>query len=186
MTNIFANLPDVTFNLAGLDCNDIVNGCDNGLVISVWFQGCPHHCKGCHNAETWNQDDGIIYKYPEIWNLLNQNLDSNDIKRNLSILGGEPLSEWNRIATIVLITKFHEQYPDRKIFLWTGYTIEEIEKMPEFVLKGLKNVTLLITDRFEIEKRDINLKYRGSSNQRIWTPKNFLWIKYLKNITHTL
>ena len=183
MTDLAKNL---TFNLAGFDGNDIVNGCDSGLAISVWFQGCPHHCKGCHNAETWNQDDGIRLSWNEIWGMIDSSLDSKEIERNLSILGGEPLSEWNRLSTIELITEFHRKYPNRKIFLWTGYTIEEIEKMPPFVYDGLKNVTLLITDRFEIEKRDIRLKFRGSSNQRIWTPKKFLWFTYLKNITHLI
>lgn len=177
---------DITFNLAGFDNNDIVNGCDSGMAISVWFQGCPHHCKGCHNSETWNQDNGIKITWQELSVLIDANLDSNKIERNLSILGGEPLAEWNRLATTTLIDEFHRKYPNRKIFLWTGYTIEEIEKMPAFVYDSLKNVTLLITDRFEIEKRDIKLKFRGSSNQRIWTPKKFLWITYLKNITHLI
>lgn len=167
-------------NLSGFDTNDIINGCDQGICISVWFQGCPHHCKGCHNPETWceSSKNNLQIRFQELWTNILFNIDKNGISRNLSILGGEPLSEDNRRNTLQLIKDFHKCYPRRSIFLWTGYTMEEIKEMfNKENMSILKSVSLLITDRFEIDKRDISLKYRGSSNQRVWKPINTLFKK---------
>lgn len=172
--------------LSGYNNNDIINGCDEGICISVWLQGCPHHCKGCHNPGTWNFTGGDEVSEQEIIERIDKDIDNNNVKRNLTILGGEPLAEQNRNFTAYLINIFKKKYPDKKIFLWTGYTYEEIKKMDIKIQKSLLNTSLLITDRFILEKRDISLKYRGSSNQRVWKPSKFLFFKYLKNITKTI
>ena len=179
-------------NLSGLDVNDIINGCDQGICVSVWFQGCPHHCKGCHNPETWceSSENQVKICFHELWANILLNIDKNGIKRNLSILGGEPLSEDNRHNTLQLIDAFRRCFPNRDIFLWTGYTMEEIEDMFNGSSKDmsiLKSVSLLITDRFEIEKRDISLKYRGSSNQRVWKPVDtFFKKRVFRNISNII
>ena len=90
--------------------------------------------------------------------------------RNLSILGGEPLAPYNRTNTALIINKVKKVYPNIKIYLWTGYTMEELKtkEIDDDIKYILSNVDVLIDGRFEIDKRDITLKLRGSSNQRIF------------------
>lgn len=149
--------------------NDIVDS-DDGVAVSVWFGGCPHKCKGCHNAQLWDEDcveeiplDNVI---KELIPLINKN----GIMRNLSILGGEPLAPYNRTNTALIINKVKKVYPNIKIYLWTGYTMEELKtkEIDDDIKYILSNVDVLIDGRFEIDKRDITLKLRGSSNQRVF------------------
>ena len=97
-----------------------------------------------------------------------QKLNKNGVMRTLSILGGEPLTDENLADVLNLIGWCKLDYPDLKIYLWTGYTIEELEaRDDEDVNKILKNITCLIEGRYEQDKRDTTLPLRGSSNQRI-------------------
>ena len=96
--------------------NDIANG--EGIVMSLWTQGCPHHCKGCFNLETWDFDSGKEFKEEDKEYIL-QNIDKNNIKRNLSILGGEPLCNQNIQGVISLCKAFKEKYPEKFIYVWT-------------------------------------------------------------------
>lgn len=144
--------------------NDYVNG--EGICVSVWMQGCPHRCKGCHNADMWDFQGGIEESDIEVINKIKTALSANGINRNLSILGGEPLCKENirNTALIVLYTKIN--HPDSKIFLWTGYTIDEIpNNFPYSVIK--EYVDVIIDGPYLEDKRDTSLKLRGSSNQRI-------------------
>lgn len=125
------------------------------------FNGCPHHCPGCFNPETWDFNGGKEYNSQEIiYNILKL-ISDNGIQRNLSILGGEPLCNANIQFTTDLAAAAKQQYPTIKIFCWTGYVLEELDE------KYLENIDVLIDGRFEINKRDITLPLRGSSNQRI-------------------
>lgn len=173
-------------SLAAIEPNDTINGCNDGIAISIWFQGCPHKCKGCHNPETWNNTDGEMIEYDSIVEFIKEYATENKINRNLSLLGGEPLSVSNRKYAIQLIRDFHKMYPNRKIFLWTGYTMEELLKFDKNDFETLKLVDLLITDRFDINKRNINIKFRGSSNQRVWIVKQIFSHKYFKNVTNII
>ncbi|MGL5316662.1 MAG: 4Fe-4S cluster-binding domain-containing protein, partial [Peptostreptococcaceae bacterium] len=96
--------------------NDIANG--EGIVMSLWTQGCPHHCKGCFNMETWDFDGGKEFTEEDKYYIL-QNIDKNNIKRNLSILGGEPLCPENVQGVIKLCKDFKEIYPEKLIYVWT-------------------------------------------------------------------
>ena len=178
-----------------------VNSCDignsiEGVAVSIWVQGCPHHCNGCHNPETWdfNKEDcyfeiNNLMNETEFWFEIKDKLSANGVKRHLSILGGEPFAPENEIFTFNMIFRMSNEFPDRNIYIWTGYSLEELKKkyikIPNFKL--LKNVSLLITDRFDIKKRDITLPLRGSSNQHIWKPfvKRFLNKEkiYFKDVT---
>ena len=150
---------------AGIIYNDI--SAAPGVCISLYTQGCPFHCKGCHNPETWDFDGGYEFT-PEVLKNLLDNIDANGVRRSLCILGGDPLhpSNLNLPATVILSAK--AKYPDLKIYVWTGYIYEELLKRDDDNTKFiLNNITALIDGPFIESKRDITLKMRGSSNQRI-------------------
>ena len=165
--------------IAAVNNDDTVNSVD-GPSISLWVYGCPHHCQGCHNPELWDfKPDNFLYEVRntndegKFWvEYLKPLLEDTGIKKNLSILGGEPLDPRNQLFVSNIIFYVHNFFPDRKILLWTGYSLEEIKKMFKKPYENdfLSYITYLITDRFDIEKRDITLPLRGSSNQRIWKP----------------
>lgn len=145
---------------AGLIENDIVDS-DDGICVSLWMQGCPHHCKGCHNPETWDFNGGIeIDREKLVENVINS-LTQNGVKRNFSILGGEPLAEENLEDTLYIINRIRNKFPKIKIYLWTGYTIENLK------IKDLKKIDVIIDGLYDEKLRDVRLPLRGSSNQRI-------------------
>ena len=149
--------------IAGIKSNDITNG--QGVCVSLWMQGCPHHCEGCHNPETWSFQGGYEISEEELTNTIFELLEKNNIKRNFSILGGEPLCPQNLYYVLYIIPEVRKKYPDIKIYLWTGYNYEELSYATKAILHN--NVDFIIDGKFDINKRDITLELRGSSNQRI-------------------
>lgn len=141
--------------------NDIANS-HNGINLSIFTQGCPHHCKSCFNPETWEYNKGYEFT-DETLQYIYDNIDKN-IQRNLSILGGEPLCPQNIEGTIYLCREFKNKYPHKKIYLWTGYMIEEFNDLQKEILSHLD---LLIDGKFEEDKKNLSLMLKGSSNQRI-------------------
>jgi anaerobic ribonucleoside-triphosphate reductase activating protein len=138
-----------------------------GISLSVYFSGCHFHCPGCHNPEAQDFNYGREYDL-DIRQEIMQKLGKNGVMRTLSILGGEPLNEENIEDVINLIGWCKLDYPDLKIYVWTGYTIEELEaRNDDNVRAVLGNITCLIDGRYEQDKRDTTLALRGSSNQRI-------------------
>ena len=151
--------------IAGINENDFVNG--KGVSVSLFLQGCPFHCKGCHNPETWNPDGGEIWDWNELINHILELITANGIQRNLSILGGEPLDTYDKRDFIRLLIKVvKSRFPDIKICIWTGYTYDQLI---EIVDAGeiLGNIDYLIEGPFILEQRDVTLKWRGSRNQNI-------------------
>ena len=148
---------------AGIKPNDIVDG--EGVCVSFWTQGCPHKCPGCHNPETWDFEGGYEDEDYSLLTLILKLINKNGVQRNLSILGGEPLCQQNIKFVEVLIKKAKEQYPDIKIFLWTGYSIDKIKSKEMDTILALTDV--IVDGPFVLSKRDLTLKLRGSSNQRV-------------------
>jgi anaerobic ribonucleoside-triphosphate reductase activating protein len=149
--------------IAGLTKNDTTNG--EGICVSLWVQGCPHHCKGCHNPESWDFNGG---EYINNWRLIEQiseAITANGIQRNFSILGGEPFAPQNIDDTYQVLWHIKERFPSIKTFVWTGYTLQQLQDLYEDTL--LDNVDVLIDGPFIKAERDITLKFRGSKNQRI-------------------
>lgn len=147
--------------------NDFVNG--EGVCVSLWTAGCPHHCEGCHNPHMWEYNNGS-----EVPANLNEQLIAaikrNGIIRNFSILGGEPLMHANLALVSSAIQAVRAAYPNIKIFLWTGYTLQwltEERKHNKLIDNVLNNIDVLIDGPFILAQRDITLKMRGSSNQLI-------------------
>ena len=108
---------------AGINKNDCLNG--EGFCVSLFVQGCPHHCKGCFNPETWSFDGGEYFS-PDVQNNIITMIQANNFIRNFSVLGGEPLCDENLTEVDKIITTVKEHYPNIKIFVWTGYTLEEL------------------------------------------------------------
>lgn len=150
---------------AGLMENDFSDG--SGICVSLWTQGCPHHCSGCHNPETWDFDGG--YDVPDdIRGKIIKAISANNITRNFSILGGEPLCEQNLDFVLNIITAVRTAYPHIKIYIWSGYTFAElIEKKDNRIIEILKQANFLIDGKYIEELRDTTLPLRGSSNQQI-------------------
>jgi anaerobic ribonucleoside-triphosphate reductase activating protein len=140
-----------------------------GLSLSIFLQGCPIHCKGCHNYELWEPEGGYELTALKMDEILSK-LYNNGVMRNLCIMGGEPMAPYNLATTSMLISLAQIRYPDIKIYLWTGYTYEELLKRAEeesVIEEILNNLTCLIDGPYIEEERDITLKMRGSKNQRI-------------------
>ena len=148
--------------------NDIANGV--GITMSLWTQGCPHHCKGCFNVETWDFNKGKEFTKSDLKYIFD-NINKNNIDRDLSILGGEPLCPQNIEGVINLCKEFKKVYPNKKIYIWTGYTLEEFNDTQKSILKY---IDVIVDGKFIEEKRNLSLKLRGSENQRVINVKETL------------
>lgn len=148
--------------------NDIANGV--GVTMSLWTQGCPHHCKGCFNVETWDFNKGKEFTESDLKYIFD-NINKNNIDRDLSILGGEPLCPQNLEGVINLCKEFKSVYPNKKIYLWTGYTLEEFNEIQKSILN---HIDVIVDGKFIEEKRNLSLKFRGSTNQRVINVKETL------------
>lgn len=143
---------------------DISNG--DGVRTSLFVSGCNHHCKGCFNEVAWDFYYGKEFSY----NTLKEILDSlkPDYIAGLSILGGEPLDYKNINAVSTIVEVVRKSFPNKSIWVYTGYTYEELlERNNLFTSLILNKIDVLVDGKFIEELKDISLKFRGSSNQRI-------------------
>lgn len=139
---------------------DIVNG--EGIGVSLFVQGCPFHCKGCFNQETWDFNGGKEFTKELKEKFID--LCQKDYVNFIGILGGEPLAQG--LELYWLLKEIKHKVPNKPIFLWTGYKWEEIcSPIAWNIIKEC--VDILIDGRYEEDKKDFNLKLRGSSNQKI-------------------
>lgn len=152
---------------AGLIRNDF--SAAPGISVSFFTQGCPHHCPGCYNPETWDFDGGKEFTY-DVLNEIEESLFANGVSRSLAIMGGEPLCEQNIFLTLLVVKTIKEKYPDVKIYIWTGYTYDYLMSRITNNLhlkQVLDYADFLIDGPYVEELRDISLPMRGSSNQKI-------------------
>lgn len=147
---------------ASIKPNDSING--EGVCVSLFVQGCEGKCPNCFNKETWNFNGGKPFGGREL-QYIKRLLTVNGIKRNFSILGGEPLHSNNIKEVTTIINEIKTFDNSIKIYVWTGYLYEDLLK--KYGEKIFKNIDVLIDGRFEMKKKDVTLKLRGSSNQRI-------------------
>lgn len=143
---------------------DISNG--EGVRVSLFVQGCEFHCKNCFNAETWNFQGGKDFTTDTLSTLLN--LCDKEYIKGLSILGGEPMHPTNREMVVDIMRAFKFRFPNKDIWMWTGYTLENLlQQKDENIKSMLIYLDYLIDGQFEEDKKDITLTLRGSSNQRV-------------------
>ena len=159
---------------AGIIKNDFAAA--PGVCVSFFTQGCPHHCEGCHNPETWNPEGGYEFTNQTLSTVLDS-LEANGIHRNLCIMGGEPLCPDNQFLTLMLVNEVKEKMPKTKIYIWTGYTLDELKKSSNIgrIQQILSKCEMIIDGRFVESLRDITLEMRGSSNQNIIKCKDINW-----------
>lgn len=150
---------------AGLIKNDF--SAAPGVSVSFYTQGCPHRCQGCHNPETWDFKGGKEFT-ANILDEIIEALQANGIKRSLCILGGEPLCPENQFLTCMIVRHVKEKLPETEIYVWTGYTYEQLKQSTDPHLKNILQIIDYIIDGPYIEaERDITLPMRGSRNQRV-------------------
>ena len=182
----------IHINYHNITHDDMNNG--NGLRVVLWLSGCSHHCYNCQNPQTWNPDSGIPFDESakqEIFNEL-----SKDYISGITFSGGDPLHENNLDDVLSLIKEIRISYPEKTIWLYTGFTWDSImdykstnkfiEKDALFnfhIKKDLKMIQrkniiklcdVLVDGEYIDEQRDITLKWRGSSNQRVIDVKQSL------------
>ena len=138
---------------------DISNG--PGVRVSIFFQGCSFHCKGCFNSETWDFLGGQEFGEEQIDEILK--IAEDDYIEGLSILGGEPMHPKNIEATTLLAKRFKEKYPNKTIWVWSGFLFDEYIKD----LEVSQYLDVVVDGQFQEELRNPNLKWKGSSNQRV-------------------
>ena len=148
---------------AGLNKNDF--SAAPGVSVTFYTQGCPHHCPGCHNPETWNFEGGKEFT-PEVIDEILEALTANNIMRSLAIQGGEPLCVENEFLTLLIVKTVKEKFPDVKIYIWTGYYFNSLPNTP-YIKQILELTDCLIDGPYIEEERDITLPMRGSRNQNI-------------------
>lgn len=150
---------------SGLVLNDVAAA--PGVSVSFFTQGCPHHCPGCFNPETWDYNGGKEFT-TDILTTIIKGLNANGIERNLCIMGGEPLCENNLFLTRLIVSEVKKASPDTKIYIWTGYLYEDLlSKCDPQIVEILNNTFCLIDGPFNEELKDLTLQMRGSSNQRL-------------------
>ena len=137
--------------------DSIVDG--EGIRSVIWFQGCSHHCKECQNPETWPFDKGMEYDVEDVKKMID-NLEDQD---GITFSGGDPMFQPE--ALLELIKHTHEK--GMNVWVYTGFTYEEILKLKPIYKEILENTDVLFDGRFEIEKKTMSAKFRGSSNQRV-------------------
>lgn len=160
--------------------NDIANG--EGVRVTLWLSGCSHNCKGCHNPQTHNPNNGMLFD-EKAKNEIFQELDKSYIS-GITFSGGDPLNNNNLQDVLSLIEEIKQTLPDKTIWLYTGYTWGQIMKYEfgsEYIKEGnvgywncdaLRQIivlkcNILVDGRYEESQKDITLKWRGSSNQRV-------------------
>ena len=145
-------------NYHNITKDDMLNG--DGLRVVLWTSGCTHCCDGCQNPETWEVSSGIEFDEAarnELFEALNQEHIS-----GITFSGGDPLHPFNRAEVLEIAKEIKEKMPNKTVWLYTGFLWEEIKDAID-----LSNIDVLVDGEFKQELNDNNLKWIGSSNQRI-------------------
>ncbi len=152
-------------NISGISYPDVNNGL--GCRVTLWVSGCSHHCKGCQNKETWDKKSGRVFSKEDKDKLFE--ILSKPYIKGLTLSGGDPLDSFDEVLQVV--KEIRDTFGSTKdIWLYTGYTLEQINNSEKKEI--LPYINYLVDGLFELDKRDITLKFRGSTNQIIWINKD--------------
>ncbi|MEI3395215.1 MAG: anaerobic ribonucleoside-triphosphate reductase activating protein [Clostridia bacterium] len=162
-------------NYADIKKIDVANG--EGVRVSVFVSGCNHHCKGCFNECAWDFNYGKEFSEKEEQQIIDYM--NHDYISGLSLLGGEPLEPRNQEGLLPLVKKVKEKFPNKNIWCYTGFDFEKdvvgkMAKDNETTRELLKYIDVIVDGKFEEDKRDLKLQFRGSSNQKIVDVKKSL------------
>lgn len=162
-------------NYADIKKIDVANG--EGVRVSVFVSGCNHHCKGCFNQCAWDFNYGKKFTEKEEQQIIDYM--NHDYISGLSLLGGEPLEPKNQEGLLPLVKKVKEKFPDKNIWCYTGFDFEKdvvgkMAKNNETTRELLKYIDIIVDGKFEEDKKDLKLQFRGSSNQKIVDVKKSL------------
>lgn len=163
-------------NYGEIKKNDIANGI--GVRTSLFVSGCRHHCKDCFNSQTWDFSFGNAFTEQTMIEILEA--CEPDWINGLSLLGGEPFEPENQRVLLPFLVMFKEKFPQKDIWCYSGFTFEEItgkvksRAKTDISAEMLSLIDVLVDGRFEQELKDISLKFRGSSNQRVIDVKKTL------------
>lgn len=169
-------------NYHKIEKTSIANG--TGIRVVLWVSGCSLYCKGCHNPETWDVNSGKLFD-EEAKKELFEALDKPYIQ-GITFSGGHPLENENLETVYLLIKEIRKKFPTKDIWLYTGYTLEQIFptvvtddfNVNRFYKQSIVEMCDVVVDgKYVEELRDITLKWRGSSNQRIWERNDDRWIE---------
>ncbi len=138
--------------------DDMLNG--DGLRVVLWVAGCSHCCKECQNPITWDPDGGLPFDEDAKQEIFEQ-LEHSYIS-GITFSGGDPLHSANRLDVRNLMAEIKEKYPDKTIWLYTGYEWKDIWHYPM-----MKYVDVVVDGEFVIDLKDTNLLWKGSSNQKV-------------------
>lgn len=147
--------------------DDMLNG--DGLRVVLWTAGCEHHCPNCQNPVTWDPDGGLPFDAAAKQELFDE-LEKPYIS-GVTFSGGDPLLCSTRNELAELIAEIRSKFPDKTIWLYTGYDWSAVKDLPL-----MKDVDVLVDGRFIEELKDVNLPWRGSSNQKVIDVKRSLAI----------
>ncbi len=162
-------------NYADIKQYDVANG--PGVRVSLFVSGCTHHCKGCFNSVTWDFNYGNPFTQKEIDNIIEYMKPS--YVSGFTLLGGEPFEHSNQQGVLPLLRKIKETYPNKTIWCFTGYKFDEdicdrmIKEWPE-TKELISYIDILVDGKFIEELKNLSLRFRGSSNQRIIEVKESL------------
>ena len=145
--------------------DDMLNG--DGLRVVLWVAGCTHCCKGCQNPITWDVAGGVLFDDDAKAEIFEQ-LDKSYIS-GITFSGGDPLHPENRAEVRELAKEIKEKYPDKTLWLYTGFTWEQIAEYPI-----MQYLDVVVEGPFILEQRDVKLLWKGSSNQRVVDVKKTL------------
>ena len=158
-------MEEISLNYADIKKVDVANG--PGVRVSLFVSGCTHRCEECFNPETWDFDYGTPFGEAEIEKILA--LLAPDHIRGLSLLGGEPFEPANQEAVLELVRRVREELPQKTIWCYSGYLFQELAagKIGDHGRELLEQLDVLVDGPFVLAKKDLGLRFRGSSNQRI-------------------
>lgn len=172
----------IHINYHNITHDNMNNG--DGLRVVLWLSGCSHHCYNCQNPQTWNPNSGILFDKSakqEIFNEL-----SKDYISGITFSGGDPLHENNLNEVLKLVQQIRISYPEKTIWLYTGYKLSEIVKQEQYEkVSGISDVwskrwdivqlvNVLVDGEYIDEQKDLTLRWRGSKNQRVIDVKQSL------------
>ena len=145
-------------NIHGIEFDSMTNG--DGLRCVLWLSGCEHHCPGCHNPQTHDPSSGKMMVVDDLWTIIDY-LKKKHVS-GITFSGGDPLFPGNRKGIALLAKVLKTRFPEKTIWMYTGYEWEKVKKLPV-----MKYIDVLVDGPFIQSLADLQYHWAGSTNQRV-------------------